>query len=427
MSATPENIFYNVNIERAILSTILYEPQNYEEIALGLRSEHFYHPFHKALYQTIQEINGKYPIDEEFIRQKYKGVEFDNDSFFEVLSTTPLPNTIPYKEELAELYTKREMLTALNEAKKALLGGKSINQVKEAIASEIDRDGVHKKHKTLGEWYDYYETQPPMAKFDTGVSIIDQGLDGLEAGQLILIGGDPEAGKTVLGVQILKTIIKHSPAVFYSLEFTIRHFIRKQVSIHGKEYVQNQHNLIVINDEDSISDIADSIRMYAKQGYKFVLIDSQMRLVSDSGRTVEEEETRKFSVLAKLAHRLEIVIILIFQTAKGQEKSPMGSKKAAHESSVTFYLSFPPEHVKRHEKDGFEYRFFEVTKNKQNGKRFKELVKLNLKNQTFSMLQKETQKKLLDPKTEPFTADTDDATYKEVVMADDIEFSHIKL
>ena len=49
---------------------------------------------------------------------------------------------------------------------------------------------------------------------------------------------------------------------------------------------------------------------------------------------MEEEESLKFSTLAKLAHQYELLIFLIIQTAKGDRDNPMGSKKGTHEASV---------------------------------------------------------------------------------------------
>jgi DNA repair protein RadA/Sms len=424
---TNDGKFYNINIERTLLSSIIFDPKILEEIKIPLKTDYFYHPAHQAMIKAIVALEAeKLPIAEEFIRTRLMRTDdFNEDAFFDILACSPISNIEPYIAEVAKCYEFRRLDKMLAEARRQLRESDTPTAIKEGLSLDLDNGAVVHDDRTLADWYEYYETQPPMPKFDTGVTIIDQGLDGLEAGQLILVGGDPEAGKTVLSVQILKTIAKYSKAVFFSFEFTVRHFVKKQAYIEGKEWVQTQNNLVVINEGYGIDEVAVKVKKYAKEGVKFFVIDSQMRLEADQGRTVEEEETRKFSVLAKLAHKLELVIILVFQSSKAGDNSPLGSKKAAHESSVTFYLSFPPECVKRHEKDGIEYRWFEVRKNKQNGKRFKELVRLNTRDQTFHMLQKGTQERLLDPKSEVGTVDMGAQT---MAMTDDtIEFTHMTI
>ncbi|MEY3002206.1 MAG: hypothetical protein RLZZ428_581 [Pseudomonadota bacterium] len=38
---------YNINIERAVLSAIIFDPEIYEEIAAKLKPHDFYLPFHQ--------------------------------------------------------------------------------------------------------------------------------------------------------------------------------------------------------------------------------------------------------------------------------------------------------------------------------------------------------------------------------------------
>lgn len=59
-----------------------------------------------------------------------------------------------------------------------------------------------------------------------------------------------------------------------------------------------------------------------------------MRITSPNGRNMEEEESLKFSLLAKLCHSMGILVFLIVQTSKSDRDNPMGSKKGGHEASV---------------------------------------------------------------------------------------------
>lgn len=135
--------------------------------------------------------------------------------------------------------------------------------------------------------------------------------------------------------------------------------------------------MTIINDGFDINEIADNIKFLARQGVKVFLIDSQMRIEVPKARSMEEEESAKFSILVKLAHNLEILVILIIQTAKSDSSTPMGSKKGGHESSITIRI----EHCKPSKDDANNNKEFDprkrmiiIKKNKQTGKHFKEEV-----------------------------------------------------
>ena len=76
---------HNINIERAILATILYAPEKCEGILESLEDEAFYHPTYRDIYQTIQYLSLKnIPLHDEFIRKHYKGAVLDEDVFFDI-------------------------------------------------------------------------------------------------------------------------------------------------------------------------------------------------------------------------------------------------------------------------------------------------------------------------------------------------------
>lgn len=154
-------------------------------------------------------------------------------------------------------------------------------------------------------------------------------------------------------------------------------------------------NFYLINEGYDIAEVANNIRQLYKEGVKFFLIDSQMRLSAPQGRNMEEEETSKFSTLAKLCHSLGIVVFLIIQTSKSDRDNPTGSKKGGHEASIIFRL----ERIKPEKDDlmqkGNEYdenaRMFFIRKNKQTGKHPKEKILFDTNTLRFKKNKQETQ------------------------------------
>ena len=103
-----EEHLYNLNIERAVLSTIIFDPAEYEEIASQLKPEDFYHPFHQKLFVAMEELfRADMPIDEEFLREKLTSKkQFDEVAFLDILGANPLSNTQAYIKEKIEILAK---------------------------------------------------------------------------------------------------------------------------------------------------------------------------------------------------------------------------------------------------------------------------------------------------------------------------------
>lgn len=104
---------------------------------------------------------------------------------------------------------------------------------------------------------------------------------------------------------------------------------------------------------------------------------------------MEEEESLKFSTLARLCHSLGILVFLIVQTSKGDRDNPMGSKKGGHESSITIRIEHDKpknESVREFSEDS---RIVILKKNKQTGKHYKERVNFNSELGKFSVYESE--------------------------------------
>jgi len=120
--------YYNLNIERAVLSSIIFDPSLYEDVAAVLKPEDFYHPFHKNLFRAMEELfKDDQPIDVEFLKEKLSiKNQFDENEFLEVLATNPLSNTTAYVKEIKEKAIKRELDKVALNIKKDLESNKEV-------------------------------------------------------------------------------------------------------------------------------------------------------------------------------------------------------------------------------------------------------------------------------------------------------------
>ncbi len=127
--------YYNLDIEKAILSTILFDNTTIDKIEAILKYDDFYHPFHQKIYKVMLSLKEKeLPIDEVFIQEQLKN-EFDESLFIEIMTTTPVSMLDVYSKDLKKLATKRKLELFLNKKKAELIDKDDIE-----ILNELEQE-----------------------------------------------------------------------------------------------------------------------------------------------------------------------------------------------------------------------------------------------------------------------------------------------
>lgn len=335
----------------------------------------------RELLEIISVLNEKKILNLDTFLGKLTLEQAKSDYVVDLVAQNPKVNYLNLKGEFLhsyELNRQREiaikMLRASDE--KILLDVDVLDKPAQAV-----------KYRNFAEWKEFYETKLESFSYKTGINFLDSALNGgIEESQLILISGDPEAGKTSLGVQILENIAKKHKVCLFSFEFTIQQYLKSP-----KPAGFNPQNMIIINDGYELYNVIQNIKNLYRAGVRVFLIDSQMRVVSSQGRNMEEEESLKFSSLARLCHSLGIIVMMIVQTSKGDRDNPMGSKKGGHEASIIIRLEHEKAKNDMREFDE-ESRIVILKKNKQTGIHYKERVNFNAKSRTFSAYTSDTPK-----------------------------------
>lgn len=305
------------------------------------------------------------------------GSEFSNSEYFKNVLSAQL---VPLWLELKESFKTHLLLQRQEQVAHKLLEASSKAEVLDLSIVESEVEIQRGEIRTLGEWMEYYKSLPLSPKIACGIDFLDKCFDsGFELGQLVLIMGDPEAGKTALAVQMLEYMARKHKVCFFCFEFTIENYL-------AMHRVKQLDNMYLFNDGYDISEVCQNIKLLYKKGVKIFLIDSQMRLSSSIGSNMEEKESAKFSALARLCHSLKILVFLVVQNSKEDRENPMGSKKGGHEASITIRIERVPaskEMQKIAEWDE-NSRFVLVKKNKQTGKHFKDKVLFDTQTRHFS-------------------------------------------
>ena len=115
---------YSINIERAVLSSVLFNQEEIEDILGIISAKDFYLPAHQKIFAVMEELHhSDMPIDEEFIRKRVNSKEVDDSILIEILSANPITNTLAYVREIKDGSIKRELASLATKIKKVVMEG----------------------------------------------------------------------------------------------------------------------------------------------------------------------------------------------------------------------------------------------------------------------------------------------------------------
>ncbi|MFS7886611.1 ATPase domain-containing protein [Helicobacter pylori] len=323
--------------------------------------------FNQKIIQALLEMKNKNQVVQlETIRLKIGDEAFESKEFSAILQADSYPNYLDLKSDFKTYLSLKMQEHLANELIKATRKSEIFDF--DFLGKHI-KLGTNRNGKYYWEWEEFFKSKPKIEKIHTGIDFLDNISDGgFEVGQLILLSGDPEAGKTLLGIQYITNAQQKHKVTYFGFEFSVRKHIE---TLSSKDFKINKENYFIDDLSCEINELVSQIRGLSKEGHKLFIIDSQMKIQAPIvGRTIEEVETIKFTTLADLAKRLQVIIILIIQNSKNDSYAPTGSRKGAHEAHVMIRIekikSGELKHIKDYNERG-KHRKVLILKNKQTG------------------------------------------------------------
>jgi replicative DNA helicase len=200
---------YSINIERAVLSSILFNPEELEDVLGVLKPKDFYLPAHKKIFEVMVKLHSDdMPIDEEFIKKRLDSKDVDDSILLEILSANPITNTLAYVREIKDGSVKRELATLATTIKKvAIEEDMSANEALDTIQGElykISTDSATSElkdmHVITNDTLSYIERMKKLGNKHligetTGFEALDRRTTGFNEGDLIIIAARPAMGK----------------------------------------------------------------------------------------------------------------------------------------------------------------------------------------------------------------------------------------
>ncbi len=353
-------------MENLIINSFINYPNDLEDFLGDIHISSFT-AFSQKIIQVLLEMKSKNQVVQlETIRLKIGDEAFESKEFSAILQADSYPNYLDLKSDFKTYLSLKMQEHLANELIKATRKSEIFDF---DFLGKYIKLGFNRNGRYYWEWEEFFKSKPKIEKIHTGIDFLDNISDGgFEVGQLILLSGDPEAGKTLLGIQYITNAQQQHKVTYFGFEFSVRKHIE---TLNSKGFKINKENYFIDDLSCEINDLVSQIRGLAKEGHKLFIIDSQMKIQAPIvGRTIEEVETIKFTTLADLAKRLQVIIILIIQNSKNDSYAPTGSRKGAHEAHVMIRIekikSGELKHIKDYNERG-KHRKILILKNKQTG------------------------------------------------------------
>lgn len=361
---------YNLNIERAVLSAIVFDPAIFEEIATSLKVKDFYLPFHQYIFKAMDELSREdKPISEEFLMSKLQDAgKFDETLMLEILSSNPITDTKAYSYEIKSKSIKRAIVTLATEIKKVTIEDnlpsdevmnlveKKLYEITQESISDDFRESKDIIVSTLKEIEERKKQgNSKLIGVDTGFLNLNDKTSGFGKGDLVIVAARPAMGKTALVLNMaLKAIERDEGVAFFSLEMPAEQLMLRLLSAKTSIGLQNLRQGNLRDDEwsrvvSSTNELSHKKLFVDDGGYvtihhvrsklrklktkhpeiSMAFIDYLQLMSSEGGNSSNrQQEISDISRgLKQLARELEIPIIALSQLNRGLEarenKRPM--------------------------------------------------------------------------------------------------------
>ena len=356
----------NVDAEMSVLGGMMLSKDAIADVIEILRSADFYRPAHAS--EVVIELFGRgEPADAVTV-----GAELKKKGELERIGGLPylhtLVATVPTAANAAyyaRIVREQAQLRSLVEAGTRIVqlgyttDGADVEGLINLAQSEVFAISEQRQttdYTTLEEIVpDLYEELERNANRDggldgvpTGFSELDSKLNGLRAGQMIIIAARPGGGKSTLAMDICRSAAVHNnmASAYFSLEMNRTELSMRLLAAESKVFLDrmikgeletrdwqaiartldkiSQAPLIVDDSPNmTMGEIrAKSRRMKQQHGIQLIVID-YLQLLTSGGKAVEsrQQEVSEFSRSIKLlAKELEIPIVAVAQLNRDSER-----------------------------------------------------------------------------------------------------------
>lgn len=363
-----EESLYNLAFERSVLSSIIFDPAQFDEFEAVLNAEDFYLAAHQEIYRAMLSLSHRdLPIDEEFIKKELSGKQkFDERVLVEILTANPISNTTAYVQEIKDKAIKRHLLTLTTEIKRVTLeenlNGSDVVDLVEKKLYEITQNSQSIDFKDAPKITDdtmaYIEEMRErgdaiLVGVDTGYAELNKMTTGFGKGDLVIVAARPAMGKTSFALNMVQNLLEKGKGVaFFSLEMPAEQLMLRLLSVQTSIHLQRlrlgdfnpeeykrlndavdkmRHSKLFVDDHGSLNihQLRSKLRKLKSRHPEIELaVIDYLQIMNGTGGKDRHLEVSEISRgLKMLARELEIPIVALSQLNRSLEsrsdKRPM--------------------------------------------------------------------------------------------------------
>lgn len=239
----------NLNIEKAVLSSIFFDGENLYTAKELLAPKDFYFPAHQKIYDAMLKLHSEdMPIDEDFIRKRVSSSDVSDNVLLDILAANPISNIKAYVKDIKDSAIKRELVCLATTIKKVAIeddmsSAQAVATVEDELYKITDTSKTYKSRdisqivESFKQKHTLAGTKEGLDRFiKLGITNFDNKFKGFEPGSYVIIGARPSMGKTSLALQIALTNIKKNKGVVIdSLEMSAEDLIMRLIAQENQE------------------------------------------------------------------------------------------------------------------------------------------------------------------------------------------------
>lgn len=356
---------YSLEAEHGVLGAMFLRPELIDLLSADLAVEDFYYEDNAAIYRGILDLHGAgQPVDIVTIGARIGDLPCGSPAFAyaaEIARNTPsVANAASYAGTVRERSLDRSLIELSVRINDIAYGDQptadkvaAVQAEAQAVDSQSATSEVIKAEDILDDYIEVLQARADRGEgidgLSTGIADLDEKLQGLKPGQLIIIAGRPAMGKTTLAMNIASNAaIREGKSVMaFSLEMDNTGLMDRFMASEGRvplQLIKNgkaphdygaelmsaagklKNSNLYLSDRASMS--MNRMRAAARRhkrryGLDLMVIDYLQLVDSDSRTFSREQEVSHMTRTAKLmARELGIPVILLSQLSRKCEERP---------------------------------------------------------------------------------------------------------
>lgn len=345
-----------IDAQAAVIGSVLISPEIVGDVMLRVSAEDFLTPEYRHVYDAIRaQWSACQTVD--VVTVLHRLGDAYRQMLVQIMADTP---TAANWEAYADVMREQARLARIKDAAAKMLDAVTLDEARAAVevASECLCDSktlrVVSWHQGLCEFYQRHADghQPDYLRW--GIRQLDERLYA-ERGDLIILGGLPSSGKTLLATQFAMHMARSGLRVgIFSLETSdAKLYDRMVAQTEGINFGRIKRNQMVLDDYKTASTaiqtaqritldvirasgfgVADVQAVAMARRYDVIVID-YVQLLQAKGSTRVEQVTNISLALHTMAQRAGIAVIALSQLSrpeKGQQRSRTPSMSDLRES-----------------------------------------------------------------------------------------------